>query len=102
MVNKTEPYLDTGDENRLTRKEALPAFLLNLALALVKAFLANRSGSLAVTAGAIDSASDSVASLTVFGGLLLSTRKTRSFPLGLYKIENLISVVVALFIFLAG
>jgi hypothetical protein len=28
MVNKTEPYLDTGDENRLTRKVALPAFLL--------------------------------------------------------------------------
>ncbi|SPD71871.1 Co/Zn/Cd cation transporter [uncultured Desulfobacterium sp.] len=83
-------------------KIALSAFLLNLCLAAVKAALASYSSSLAVTAGAIDSATDAAASLILFGGLKLSTRKTHSFPLGLYKIENLISVFVALSIFFAG
>jgi cation diffusion facilitator family transporter len=95
-------YFDGLKENRLISRVAFSAFLLNLLLASVKGYLAYQSSSLAVTAGAIDSASDSVASLAVFGGLLLSTLKTRAFPQGLYKIENLISVVVALFIFFAG
>jgi len=93
---------DFALENRRIRQVALSAFLLNLILAAVKGVLAHQSGSLAITAGALDSASDSIASLAVFGGLLLSTRKSQAFPLGLYKIENLISVVVAIFIFFAG
>jgi len=64
--------------------------------------LAALSGSLAVTASAVDSGTDAVASLVLYGGLKLSVRKTRTFPLGLYKIENIISVVLALFIFFAG
>ena len=55
-----------------------------------------------MTAGAIDSGTDAVASILLYGGLRLSVRKTPSFPLGLYKIENLISVFVALSIFFAG
>jgi len=89
-------------ETRQIQKVALYAFLLNIFLALLKGLLGLFSGSLAVTAGAVDSVSDSLSSLGVYGGLKLSTRKTRTFPLGLYKIENLISVVVALCIFLAG
>ena len=100
--HQPNPYTDEATVNRLIRQVAFSAFFLNLLLACVKGYLAYQSSSLAVTAGAIDSASDSVASLAVFGGLLLSTRKTRSFPHGLYKIENLISVVVAIFIFFAG
>jgi cation diffusion facilitator family transporter len=89
-------------ETRVIRKVALYAFLLNLGLVIMKGLLALFSNSLAVTAGAIDSGTDAVASLVLYGGVMLSTRKTPSFPLGLYKIENLISVVVALFIFFAG
>jgi len=89
-------------ETRQIRKVALYAFLLNLGLAALKALLAAFSGSLAITAGAIDSATDSFASLAVYGGVRLSTHKSETFPLGLYKIENLISVVIALFIFFAG
>ena len=89
-------------ETRQIQKVALLAFLLNLLLAGLKAGLAMFSGSLAITTGAVDSISDSIASLAVYGGLKLSVRKTRTFPLGLYKIENLISVVIALFIFFAG
>lgn len=84
------------------RRVALFAFLLNLFLAGLKIILASLSGSLAITAGAIDSATDSVASLAVYLGVILSARKTKTFPLGLYKIENLISVVIAIFIFFAG
>jgi len=89
-------------ETRLIEKVALYAFLLNLGLAVMKVILAFHSGSLAVTAGAIDSGTDAVASLLLLGGLKLSTKKTPSFPLGLYKIENVISVFVALSIFFAG
>lgn len=89
-------------ETALIRKVALYAFLLNLGLGGMKGVLAYYSSSLAVTAGAIDSGTDAVASLLLFGGLQLSTRKSRSFPLGLYKIENVISVFVALSILFAG
>ena len=36
------------------------------------------------------------------GGLLIARRRSRAFPYGLYKVENLVSVVVALVIFLGG
>jgi cation diffusion facilitator family transporter len=94
--------LPTHAESRRIRRTALFALLLNLVLAAVKGAMAVYSGSLALTASAIDSATDAVASLVLLGGLQLSTLKTRKFPLGLYKIENVLSVVVALFIFLAG
>jgi len=89
-------------ETKLIGRVALYAFLLNLGLAVMKGALALCSNSLAVTAGAIDSATDSFASLALYGGLKLSTRRTPSFPSGLYKIENLLSVFVALSIFFAG
>jgi divalent metal cation (Fe/Co/Zn/Cd) transporter len=38
----------------------------------------------------------------IYVGIRLSSRKTRSFPLGLYKLENVASVLIAFFIFLAG
>lgn len=91
-----------GEETRKIRRVALFSFVLNLALAAMKGALAVLTGSLAVTASAIDSGTDCVASVALYAGLRLSTRKTPGFPLGLYKIENVISVVVAFFIFLAG
>ena len=93
---------DVDRETKLVERTALYAFLLNLGLAAMKGALAFYSASLAVTAGAIDSGTDAAASLVLLGGLKLSTKKTPSFPLGLYKIENLISVFVALSIFFAG
>lgn len=89
-------------ETREIQLIALAAFILNLALAVAKYVVSRVSGSLALSASVVDSAGDSVASLAVFAGILISTRKTERFPLGLYKIENMISVVVAVFIFIAG
>lgn len=93
---------DQADETRQIQRVALYAFLLNLVLAGTKGVLAITSGSLAVTAGAIDSATDAVASAAIYGGVRLSSFKTRHFPLGLYKIENMVSVFIAFFIFFAG
>jgi cation diffusion facilitator family transporter len=93
---------EAGEETRQIHRIALFAFLLNLVLAAGKGVLAVTSGSLAVTASAIDSGTDCIASVALYAGLRLSTKKTPAFPLGLYKIENVISVIVALFIFLAG
>ncbi|MFO7963840.1 MAG: cation diffusion facilitator family transporter [Desulfobacterales bacterium] len=89
-------------ETRQIYRVAGYAFLLNLVLAVMKALLAMFSGSLAITASAIDSGTDAVSSLVIYGGVKLSSKKTRSFPLGLYKIENLASIFIAIFIFIAG
>ena len=91
-----------NEETRRIQRVVFYGFLLNLALAIMKAFLAIFSGSLAIFASAIDSGADAVASLVIYAGVKLSTRKTQSFPLGLHKLENVASVVIALFIFIAG
>jgi divalent metal cation (Fe/Co/Zn/Cd) transporter len=39
---------------------------------------------------------DVVSSLMVFAGLQIARRKTKQFPYGLYKVENLFSVIIAL------
>ncbi len=94
--------MDKNTDTHQIFKIAGLAFLLNLILTLVKVPLAIVTGSLAITASAIDSGTDAVASLVIYGGVKLSTRKTRSFPLGLYKLENVASVAISLFIFIAG
>lgn len=90
------------EETKQVGRVGLYSFLVNLGLAGLKALLGYFSGSLAIIASAVDSATDSVASLAVWGGLRLSTRKSRTFPYGLYKIENVIQVVIALLILFSG
>jgi cation diffusion facilitator family transporter len=85
-----------------SQKVALLAIGVNLVLFGLKYLFADLSGSMALKAEAIHSLSDVIASSTVFAGLIIAKRKTRSFPYGLYKVENLVSVVVALAIFYAG
>jgi cation diffusion facilitator family transporter len=91
-----------SEETRQVQRVGLYSFLVNLGLAGLKASLAYFSGSLAIIASAVDSTTDAVASLAVWGGLKLSTRKSRRFPYGLYKIENVIQVVIALLILFSG
>ncbi|HMB31360.1 MAG TPA: cation diffusion facilitator family transporter [Desulfohalobiaceae bacterium] len=90
------------NETSLNLFVAFIGFTLNLGLVSLKLFLAHLSESLAVTASAIDSGTDCLASLLLFAGLKLSTKKSPKFPLGLYKVENVISVILAFFIFFAG
>ncbi|MFW6128503.1 MAG: cation diffusion facilitator family transporter [Halobacteriota archaeon] len=83
-------------------KVASLAIAVNIGLFGIKYFFAVLSGSIAMRAGAFDAFTDVVASSAVFIGLMIASRKTRNFPYGLYKVENLVSVIVALFIFYAG
>ena len=85
-----------------SEKIAIFAVVTNIVLLAIKYTFALLSGSIALKAEAIHSLSDIVASLTVFVGLKISKRKSKSFPYGLYKVENLVSILVALAIFFAG
>lgn len=90
------------DETKQVQRVGFYSFLVNLALASLKAILAVLSGSIPVIASTVDSATDSIASLALWAGLKLSTRKSERFPYGLYKVENVIQVIVAFLIFLVG
>ena len=65
------------------QKVALKAIGVNLGLFYMKYLFARYSGSIALMAEAFHSLSDVIAPSTVFGGLILARRKTRSFPYGL-------------------
>ncbi len=80
----------------------LYSLLVNLVLVGLKMSLAALSGSLALAADSAHSLVDVFASLAVLAGLSLSKRKSKAFPYGLYKVENVVSIVIALLIFLAG
>ena len=92
----TEVRLDASE------RAGTASLLINLCLAVLKAVLAALSGSLALAADAVHSAVDVVGSLVVLGGLVIARRKSKAFPYGLYKVENVAAVIVALLIFLAG
>jgi len=75
---------------------------INILLVAIKYSLAVFSGSIALVADAIHSLSDVISSATVLAGIKISKRKSKVFPYGLYKVENLVSLVSSLVIFFAG
>ncbi|WP_292364613.1 cation diffusion facilitator family transporter [Methanoculleus sp. UBA208] len=78
---------------------ALLSLAVNAGLIVAKLGLSVYSGSLALRADGIHSFVDVVASIALIAGVLLSSRKRRDFPYGLYKVENVVSVAIALLIF---
>ncbi len=83
-------------------KVAIISIGTNIALLGIKYLFATLSGSMALMADVIHSSSDVLAALTVFAGLRISKRKSKSFPYGLYKVENLVSLILAVVILFAG
>jgi cation diffusion facilitator family transporter len=83
-------------------KVAIYSGLVNAAVMTVKYFLGEASGSLALKADAIHSLADVVSSLTIFLGIVIADRKTKAFPQGLYKVENLVALLSSFFIFYAA
>jgi cation diffusion facilitator family transporter len=75
---------------------------VNLVLSLLNLVIAIASGSLAVTSEMIHNLVDLMASVVVLIGLRISQRRSKSFPYGLYKIENVVSVALAGLIFFTG
>lgn len=83
-------------------KVAVLSIFVNIILLIIKYIFAMLSGSAALAADAIHSSSDVLASLTVFTGLKISKRKSKRFPYGLYKVENLASLIISIAILFAG
>jgi cation diffusion facilitator family transporter len=83
-------------------RTAWASVVVNIALSLLNLFIAAASGSLAVAAEMAHNLVDLSASLAVVAGVNISERKSREFPYGLYKVENVVAVVVAILIFFSG
>lgn len=84
------------------KRLALLSLSLNLSLAAAKYFLYLYGGSAAVLAEAAHSLTDVVGSLLVIGGIALAEKKSKRFPWGLYKAENLAAVLSSLLIFFSA
>ncbi|NYT01751.1 MAG: cation diffusion facilitator family transporter [Methanosarcinales archaeon] len=84
------------------RRVAIYSLLVNLFLVGTKLYLSIVSGSLALRADAVHSSVDVFVSLALIAGLFIASRKSRSFPYGLYKVENLVSVIISLLLFLTA
>lgn len=75
------------------------SIIVGLIVASINLTIASASGGLAVKAEAYHSLVDLVVAMTVLIGLKLSVRRSSSFPYGLHKVENIVSVVLAGMIF---
>ena len=84
------------------RKIALYSIAVNLFLSILKLVAGFISGSKALVADGIHSLADLAAALSVYAGIVIANMKVKGFPYGLYKVENIISLVSALAIFFAG
>ncbi len=69
------------------------------AIKLIGGFIVHSS---VLIADGIHSLSDLAASFSVFIGIIISNRKSKTFPYGLYKVENLVAIISSFAIFLAG
>lgn len=83
-------------------KWAFGSLILNLSLTALKFIFALITGSLSLMAEAIHSFSDLVASIISLISVKLANKKTKEFPYGLYKIENIASIIIAIFLFFAA
>ena len=87
--------------NRL-EKTAVVSAIATAAIALIKFVAGTMFGSIALIADAIHSFTDIIGSVAVFFGVRFSDVKSKKFPYGLYKLENLVSLFLALLIFYTG
>jgi cation diffusion facilitator family transporter len=82
-----------------TERWAWASIFINLVLSLLNLGIGLASGSLAVVSEMVHNLVDLMASVVVLIGLKISQRRNKSFPYGLYKVENVVAVVVSGLIF---
>jgi len=95
----------TSDKEHIaltTNRLAAFSLGLNALLATVKFILYPVTGSSAILAEAVHSLIDVVGSLLVISGLYLSEKRSERFPWGLYKIENLVALILSVLIFITA
>jgi cation diffusion facilitator family transporter len=86
-------------EARILLKVAVFSLLVNVGLVLVKVILSFATGSLSLEADAVHSFIDILGSGALILGLVISRRKSSAFPYGLYKVENVVAVIISLLLF---
>jgi divalent metal cation (Fe/Co/Zn/Cd) transporter len=64
--------------------------------------VATASGNLAVAAEVVHNVVDLLAAVAVLIGLKLASRKSKVFPYGLYKVENLVAAGLAVMVFFSA
>jgi cation diffusion facilitator family transporter len=101
-IGGSTPAGDHVAASRAVARVATWGVIVSVALVALTVAVAAVSHSLALVAMAVDCIVDLVAALVLWLGLRLSERKSAAFPYGLYKIENLLQVAVALLIFVAA
>lgn len=101
-MSKEDSEKGGTDRSRPIKKVAAYSLFVNITLFSIKLFLSAVSGSLALRADAVHSLVDVFDSAALILGLYISERKSKSFPYGLYKVENIFSVFIALMIFLTA
>ncbi len=84
------------------KKIAIYSVFLNLFLTVLKVGAGLLSGSASLVADGIHSLADLAASLSVFAGIVIASMRVKGFPYGLYKVENVVSLISAVAIFFAG
>jgi cation diffusion facilitator family transporter len=89
---KNPPYLKVG----------IYSLLVNVILVAAKLTLSFITGSLALRADAIHSSVDVFGSIALIVGLVISNRKSSKFPYGLYKVENVVTVIISLLLFVSA
>ncbi len=100
MVVKEECESRTVERSIL--RVGVYSLLVNISLVGTKFALSITAGSLALRADAIHSLVDVFGSLALILGLIISSRKSKSFPYGLYKVENVVAVGISLLLFLSA
>ena len=75
---------------------------VNIAIVALNFGMAYVSGSLALAAETVHNVVDLTASVAVIIGLGLAYRKSKNFPYGLYKVENVMAVVIAFSVLFTG
>ncbi|MFN2289948.1 MAG: cation diffusion facilitator family transporter [Anaerolineae bacterium] len=86
----------------MASRVAWASIAVNIFLSLLNLAIAAFSGSLAVAAEMVHNVVDLMASIAVLAGVKISERESRAFPYGLYKVENVVSVAIAILIFFTG
>ncbi len=91
-------------ENLFSEKKKISFYSIcfNILLFFVKLITGFLSNSKALVADAIHSLSDLISAITVYFGIKFSNYKSEKFPYGLYKLENLVSLISAFAIIFAG
>ncbi|WP_136799722.1 MULTISPECIES: cation diffusion facilitator family transporter [Desulfosediminicola] len=102
MRHSVQPQFLKGSLMEISEKTAFLSILANFILVAIKIIVALFSGSLAVKADALHSVTDVISSVVILIGIKISKRRSRHFPYGLYKVENLIAMGTSLLIAVAG